>query len=580
MALTLATCAHQGVPARPSAPPLPIRITLVATNDLHGWVQPHESRLPDGTSLRAGGVALFASYMDILRAENPGGVVLVDAGDLFQGTLVANISEGESVIAGYNALGYDAAALGNHEFDYGPVGPRSAALRAEDDPLGALAARAAQAGFPLLARNVRGPDGQPPAFLAAGGAAIVERGGLKVGLLGLLTPLTPQVTNPVNVSRLRFAQLLEEAKSGAAELRQAGADLVVAIVHAGGRCGDLSDPRQLQSCDLNGEIFELLGALPAGHFDAVVAGHTHAQVGHFVNGMPLVESGSYGLQFGVVELAVSPRTRRPIPEQTRIRAAIPICERLISQTGDCNAKRWKPGMELVEASFDGQPIRPSSKLEEILAPYLDRVREKQLESLSVTLPASISRESRAESPLGDALADALRAMEGADFALLNSGGFRADLREGLLTYGALYEVLPFDNAVASLTVTGQEIIDLLEALLSGSHGVPQTSGLRFAAEVCGRGARITEIALSDGRALDRDASYRLATSDFLALGGDGLGAVLDRIPASRKDFGQERETNMRDGLAAWFRQRGGTLEAKVDGRMRITVAGGAECQPR
>jgi 5'-nucleotidase len=366
--------------------------------------------------------------------------------------------------------------------------------------------------------------------------------------------------------------LAEEARSGAAELRAAGADLVVAIVHAGGRCDQLGDPRDTTSCDTSGEIFELLGALPAQSFDAIVAGHTHSQIGHFVNGMPVVESGSYGLQFGVIELAVSPRTRRPIAERTRIRAGLPICERVIAQTGDCVAKRWKPGMELVEATFEGVKIEAKSELTALLAPYLELVWEKQIENLSVSIPVTLTREHRAESALGNALADALRAMEGADVALLNSGGFRADLREGPLSYGGLYEVLPFDNAIAMLTVTGQEIVDLLETLLSGSHGVPQTSGLRFGVEVCGKHARITEITSSDGRPLDRGATYRLATSDFLALGGDGLGPVLARIPAARKDLGLERDANMRDALAAWFKGRGGTLEARVDGRMRITQA--------
>ena len=577
--LALTACpgraAHRpGEPVRPAAP---VQLTLVGTNDLHGWVQSHPRALPDGTALNAGGLEVFAGYLEVLRARNPGGVVLVDAGDLFQGTLVANLSEGAVVIDAYNALGYDAAAIGNHEFDYGPVGPRSAAIRPEDDALGALAACAERARFPLLARNVHLADGSRPPFLES--STIVERHGVKVGILGLLTPMTPQVTNPVNVQRLRFEDMASEARSGAAELRAQGAEVLVALVHAGGRCSDLSDPASLASCDRRGEIFGLLEALPAGLFDAVVAGHTHASVGHLVNGMPVIESGSYGKQFGLIELTIDPATRRPVPGQTRIRSSIPVCARIIEQTGGCNAKLWQPGMTLAPATFEGVAITPSATIEALLAPFLGRVTERQRQSLKVPLPATLTREYRHESPLGNALADALRAMEGADVALLNSGGLRADLPAGELTYGALYEVFPFDNAIATLRLTGAEIVALFESLLSSTHGAPQSSGLRFVAERCGRRTKITRITLADGRPLKPEAVYELTTSDFLALGGDGVGEVLDRVPAERKDFGHERDLGMRDALAEWLERRGGTFEAGVDGRMRVVDSSREGCEP-
>jgi 5'-nucleotidase len=576
----LAACPERTVhrPDGPARVEPPVRITIAATNDLHGWVQPTQSVLPDGTVLRAGGLSLLSGYLEILRAQNPGGVVVVDSGDLFQGTLVANLSEGEVVIAAYNALGYDAATIGNHEFDYGPVGPRSAAVNPDDDPLGALAACARTARFPLLARNVRLADGTRPPFLHA--STIVERHGIKIGFLGLLTPTTPEVTNPVNVMRLRFGGLVEEAIAGAEELRAQGADVLVALVHAGGKCDDLSDPHSLASCDLRGEIFEMLFKLPSGLFDAVIAGHTHASIGHFVNSMPVAESGAFGRQLGVIELAVDPATRRPIPEKTRIRAAIPVCERIIEETGGCNAKAWKPGMSTRPATFEGAPVQPNEKLDSLMAPYFERVHVKQQQKLAVTMPAALTREYKSESSLGNALADALREMEGADVTLLNSGGLRADLHAGELTYGALYEVFPFDNSIATLHLTGREVTELLEALLSGTHGVPQTSGLRFVVERCPGKSTITEVRFTDGRPFDPDATYRLATSDFLALGGDGVGEVLGRVPAERKHYGHERDLGMRDALAEWFLQRGGTLEGHVDGRMKLIDAPAEACANR
>src|SRR5260370_23959599 len=110
----------------------PIRLTIVGTNDLHGWI---------------GGLPTFAGYLSILRADNPGGTLLLDAGDLFQGTLASNLTEGQVVVDVFNALGYQAASLGNHEFDYGPVGPVSVANAPGLDPFGALKERMKQAHF-------------------------------------------------------------------------------------------------------------------------------------------------------------------------------------------------------------------------------------------------------------------------------------------------------------------------------------------------------------------------------------------------------------------------------------------------
>jgi 5'-nucleotidase len=163
-------------------------------------------------------------------------------------------------------------------------------------------------------------------------------------------------------------------------------------------------------------------------------------------------------------------------------------------------------------------------------------------------------------------------MERADLVLLNSGGLRSDLPAGALTFGALYEVFPFDNTIATLQLTGGEFLAILEALLSSSHGAPQISGLKIDVLRCPKQSRILSATLPDGRPFDRAATYRVTTSDFLALGGDGVGRVLEKVGAERKDFGHRRPLNMRDALAAWLEKQGGTLEAELDGRLRFADA--------
>src|SRR5215208_3830444 len=119
LVLLLAACA--------SVPPKPVHVVIVGTTDVHGWFNGHQN-----SPVPYGGVPLLASYVEALRAENENRVVLVDSGDMFQGTLESNFFEGEPVVTAYNLLGYSASAVGNHEFDYGPLGPVSIA-RAGDD---------------------------------------------------------------------------------------------------------------------------------------------------------------------------------------------------------------------------------------------------------------------------------------------------------------------------------------------------------------------------------------------------------------------------------------------------------------
>lgn len=549
----------------------PIRIDVIGTSDLHGWAEPHRATLPDGRILASGGLRNLSGYLDILRERLPDGVVLVDGGDMFQGTLLSNLFEGKSIIPVLNLLGYDAMAIGNHEFDYGPEGAKAAATQPGDNPIGALAAAARAAKFPFLAHNLYVGDGAArPQGIEQAGFTIVERRGVKVGILGLATPDTVNVTNPANVSAFRFAEMAAEAKAGAEALRRAGADVLVGVFHEGNRCDDLSDPRDLSSCDEDRGLIAVLKALPEGLFDAVIGGHTHARVGHFVNGMPVIQSGAHGRAFGIVELSVDPDTRRPIAGATRIRSSIPVCEEIIQETGDCNAKRFKEGMTIVPATFEGKPVIPNSAVDALLSPFALKVAEKQAESLGAQVKRPLTRRYRSECPLGNALSEVLLQASGADFALLNSGGLRADLKPGELTYGALYEVLPFDNNVATLELTGAQLIRMFETLLSSHHGIPQIAGLRLRVEQCSDGARVIEAKDGRGRPIAPNQLYRMAMSDFLAMGGDGLTEFLAGIPDERKDLGITRELNLRDAIAHQLRSsNAGLPDPGIDGRMTL-----------
>ena len=567
-------------PTASAAPAGPVRLTLVGLNDFHGQVEPHRTRLQDGQVVEEGGAATLSAYVALLRQDNPGGVLLVDAGDLFQGTLPSNLTEGAVVIDVYNHLGVAAAAIGNHEFDYGPVGPSAMASRPGEDPLGALKARIRQARFPLLSANLReAATGERPAWTGNDGTRLVTVKGVKVGLLGLTTESTPDVTNPANVASLRFLPLAPAALESARALRSRGAEVVVAVAHAGGRCPDLKNPRDTSSCERSdAEILALLAALPPGTLDAVVAGHTHQPMGHFFGGVPVIETPGQARSLGVVELYVDPASRRVLPERTRIQAAIPLCAQVDAARGTCDGRRLREqsGVSLVPATFLGSPVVPDAEVVRLLAPALGTAREAQQRPLGVSAATPLARGYTEEGALGNLISDAMREMAGADVAVMNPGGIRADLPSGPLSFGQVYEVLPFDNTVAMLQLSGAELRRLLELAHAADRGpVFAVSGLELTLARCPGPHRLQDATLKGGAALEPGRTYRVALPDFLARGGDGLGPVTRALPLERVDLTPVRGMDLREALIAYGKARGGTLQAPPLGRVRYR--GGAEC---
>jgi 5'-nucleotidase len=475
-AVALAALVTTGVLVRASASPranVPASITLsiVGTSDLHGYFIPRAGR---------GGIEVFAGYVNNLRAaraSDGGAVLLVDAGDTFQGGVESDLSEGAVVVDAYNALGYAALAIGNHEFDFGPADRPGARQDFGTDPRGALKARAAQARFPFLAANLLdAATDRPVDWRNVHPSTLVDAAGVKVGIIGAMTVGALRATLPLNVQGLRMAPLAPAVEAEATRLRARGATVVIVTAHAGGGCDRFDNPDDLSSCDDTAEIFDLARALPAGLVDAIVAGHTHAGLAHRVNGVSIVQSYWGGRAFGRIDLTVDRATGR-------VRSAIPmppqdICAAVDVATGRCAAAD-APATRI--ALYEGRPVGADLAVVRAMAPALARVRQLQAMPLGVALDAALPRSGNPESPLGNLFADALRQRSGADVALNNNslGGLRADLPGGPLTFGALYDTFPFDNRLARVTLTGARLeLGIASALRRGRPGAFGISGAR------------------------------------------------------------------------------------------------------
>lgn len=520
------------LPARTPPPTAPrvVTLTVVGTNDLHG----HLHALP-----------ILGGYLRILRElrSQDGGVVLVDGGDMFQGTLESNLLEGAPVIAAYDALRYDAAAIGNHEFDYGPVGERATPAEG-DDPRGALLARAAQSHFPLLNANLlRAVDREHVAWDNVTPSTVVERAGVRVGIVGVTTEHTLTTTIAANVRDLAIEPLADAIAREARALRERGADVVIVAAHAGGDCESVEDPNDLASCDAGEEIFRVAEALPGGAVDAIVAGHTHKQVAHVVHGVPIVESWSYGVAFGRIDLRVDVGAGRVL--SARVFPPQRLCAEGSVDDDTCALP-----------SYEDRPVARDPQIESIIAPAVESARAARERPLGVTAAGPIVREREAECALGNLFVDLMREARPGDVAISNGGGLRADLPAGPLIYGALYEASPFDNRFARVRMTGAELASMIAQNLGRDGSFFSIGGVRAEAR-CERGALQVSLRRENGRRIrDRDV-LSVVTTDFLATGGDGAfgGAVTD--PSAIE---VEEGEPVREAMARVLERRGGTLD--------------------
>lgn len=451
-------------------------VEVAAISDLHG---------------RVADLPLLAARVAEVRARGP--TLVLDAGDGLQGTIEAGLSRGEAVVAGYAALRLDAAAVGNHDFDYGAE---------------ALRALVAGAPYPFLAANVWDrATGRRLAWTNLRPRRLFRpAGGPAVGVFGVSGEDTPWTTLPDNVAGLEFGGTAREAERQARRLREEGADIVVGVAHVGGWCTAFGDPDDLSGCDPKRPLFRLARRLPPGLVDAVVGGHSHGLVNHRVNGVALVQAGSRAEVLGWLTLcAGQPARFHPF---------------------------LHPG-----------PGAPDSGVAAAVAPFVAAARAERERPVGVRLQRPLTRSRAGVSPFGAAVAQGMRAALETDFAVVNASSLRLDLPAGELTYGQLYEAFPFDEGLAVIELRPQELAALLRALSRDDRGFPQTAGLRW------DGAQVRTCA---GEPLRPDRGYRVGTTQFVASGGAGARQVLRGLPPGR--VAVRKDLQPRAALLDWLRK--------------------------
>ncbi len=438
----------------------PEMVTVIHVNDLDRM----------GEKRGRGGVARLAAVVEAERAKG-GNVLVTFGGDTISPSLMSGLDEGAHMIQLLNKVGLTAMVLGNHEFDFGPEVARQ---------------RISEAEFPILGANNQDPDGN--VIAGAHPSIMVDVGDFSIGILGLTTVGTMVKSSP---GEFTFRNAADTAGEVAAELREAGADLVVALAHTD-----------------TGEDAEILARRDV---DLLLSGDDHLLRTEYTGKILFAESGEQAEWVTLIDLTFDE-----------------------IEKDDSKEFVWSAGYRVIDTAN----VVPDAELAAAVEGYEAQLSNELNVELGATTTELDSRREvirSREAAIANLFADAIREATGADIGLMNGGGIRANRTYDpgtVLTRRDIQSELPFGNKTVLLEVSGQDVIDALEngfsEIENGAGRFPHVSGLSVTYDP-GKapGSRVIEV-LHDGSPIDPAQMFSLAVNDYVAGGGDGYAVFKDK----------------------------------------------------
>jgi 5'-nucleotidase len=504
-------------------------VKVIAFNDFHGNLQSPGSL----SNVPVGGIDVMAAHVAALKAQNPNNVV-VSAGDLIGASpLISALFHDEGTIETMNRLGLEFDAVGNHEFDEG----RTELLRMQTGgchPTDASSCQGNSVGTPVpfegakfkfLSANVVDTASGKTLFAPYG---IKVMGGVRVGFIGLTLKETPTIVTPSGVAGLSFLDEAATVNSLVPKLRARGVEAIVVLIHQGGFQG--AAPNFINNCsaDLQNDTASPIRAIVRkldNAVDLVVSGHTHTGYNCLLpnkagRNIPVTQASSFGRVLTDINLTID------------------------TTTGDVT------GSTVNNILTDRNAVTPNASIASIVNSYSGLVSPLANAVIgTITGPAPNVANSHGEMGAGKLIADSQLAATqspqfgGAVLAFMNPGGVRnpgfvATTYPDDITYGEAFTVQPFGNSLVTLTLTGQQIRDVLEQQFVGCLGqtvqriLQVSQGFEYtyqSANACG--SRIVDATLngtpfvSNGLLLNPTATYRVTINNFLSTGGDGFSVL-------------------------------------------------------
>ena len=442
-------------------------IDIITINDLHG-------ALMEDVKGKNVGMAKLGAYIKAYKMQKPD-TIFVSGGDNYTGSAISNLTNGAPVNEIYKYLGLDASAVGNHEFDWGD---------------NHFETWSREGGFDFLACNIYDKSTNKPVSWAKP-YKVIQKNGVKVGLIGLTTLETLIKTKAENVAKLDFKDPAQAGTEWATKLKEGSlpegkVDVVVAVTHMGSKMD--------ANKNITGEIVELCNKVK--NVDAVVSAHSHELVYGKVNNIPVVQATYSGRCVG--KLAMS------FDANNKLVTIVPTVDEV-----------YKTKDKITE---DAEIKSILDKYTKKLGPILSEVIGKTDVNLDHDRYAIAGT-----SMLGQFITSAMNKITGSKIAFMNGGGLRYPIPVGDITMGKLYDVMPFDNNLVTLELKGSDVKKVIENGIDNKDvGWLQVSGVKAYYDINKPfKSRIVDVYFDDGTKVMNDTYYKVSTIDFMVGGGDG-----------------------------------------------------------
>ncbi|MGL5542158.1 MAG: bifunctional metallophosphatase/5'-nucleotidase [Fusobacteriaceae bacterium] len=510
LVLSVQACTNNGIVGEKAKD---YELVIAHVNDVHGRAMEGKN---DGM-----GYSRVATLVENLKKDSANkNVIFLDAGDSLHGTNFATLERGDSIAKILDKMDLVAMAPGNHDFNYGQE-----RLREIDN----------NTKFQVLAANVFNQEGK---YLTKP-HMIKEIEGVKVGILGLATPETLYKTNPNNVKGLIFENPVAATERAVGELKAMGAQYIIVLSHLG---DDESTEPGLRS----DAVAHVKGV------DLIIDGHSHTLLKEkkMVNGVPVVQTGEYNKNLGVIKIDFDDLKKGLDP----VTYELILKETALGKKGE-----------------DGKVVGGVEENKEIKE-FIEGIKDKQkaitevvIGKTGVKLEGDRDLVRTGETNLSNLITDAMVWKSGADMSLTNGGGIRASINAGDITVGDVVTVLPFGNYVVTKELTGA---DIKAALEHGFKDTPKSAGSQ--AQVGGitlnldttkpAGERVSNIRFKNGKKFTLTGKYVVATNDFMAVGGDSYAMF-----KGKKEIANY--PGLDEVVIEYIREKGITAQ-KADGRVK------------
>lgn len=499
-------------------------VPLFCSSDIHGHFYPEEFDVGE-ISYTKGGLDYLAKYINIIKEEFQNQFLYLDAGDLFQGGTESTITKGEIMMDYFNLINLNASTFGNHEYD---------------ESREFLEQKVSEAKFPFLATNVydivkktKNAFGENHITSKIFTFKVEEEVQIKIGVVGLSMNMPKNQISGEGFDNIKFLSYKDELVQESKKLRnENGVNAVVLLSHIGIGCGqgnnltlNMYKPTDEQeSCNQGSDLYALINSIDEGVIDAVVTGHSHREVHHWIRNIPIVSPINYGAYANIIYLPFDRKNNyKFVRDEARIEGPLPICEKIFKQNYKCEfikADEIEDYLPLVEYKFHDVKIEKDPILQPVHDKY-DEIYNVYNEKICNIIGTDDAMTVLANGSfyVGNLMADVQNVITGSEISIVSYGNLRTTWNPGKLPRYKLQDMLPYGNNICSFTMNGNELKKAMKILQTGRKKYYPTSGLKQIMAKNEKGEYyLADIKLFDGykeSEIISDKEYLVSANNYL-----------------------------------------------------------------